>query len=128
MQLQVTAIYASIIVLGLLILANMVSANRARTGISIYAGDDQRLALAIRRHGNLAENAAVALLLLALSEMRGMPLWGLHGLGLLLLISRVAHAVGLHPDRVVAPLRLAGGIGTQLMMLTAAGFLLWSQF
>ena len=128
MLLQITAIYAAIVVVGVVILANIVSAHRGRTGISIYDGGDQRLALAIRRHGNLAENVALALLVLALCEMRGMPDWGVHALGILLVVSRLAHAVGLHPERPTAPLRIAGGAGTQLMLLIAAGFLLFSQF
>lgn len=128
MLLQITAIYAAIIVVGVVILANIVSAHRGRTGVSIYDGGDLRLALAIRRHGNLAENAALALLVLALSEMRGMPGWGVHALGILLIVSRVAHTVGLHPEKPTAPLRIAGGAGTQLMLLIAAGFLLFSQF
>lgn len=128
MPFQITSIYAALAVLGVLILSNIVSANRGRTGISIYHGDDQRLGLAIRRHGNLVENAALALLMLALCEARGMSGWGLHTLGAILIVSRIAHAIGLDADNPMKPLRIAGGVGTQLMLLATTGYLLWSQF
>lgn len=128
MPFQITAIYAATIAFGVLVLSNIVSAHRGRTGISIYHGEDQRLGLAIRRHGNLVENAALALLLLALCEARNMPGWGLHTLGIILVASRLAHAVGLDAANPLKPLRLAGGAGTQVMLLATAGYLLWSQF
>ncbi|MEO3386660.1 MAPEG family protein [Mesorhizobium sp. CAU 1741] len=128
MPFQVTSIYAAMIVLGVLILSNVVSANRGRTGTSIYHGEDQRLGLAVRRHGNLVENAALAMLMLALCEARGLPGWGLHTLGLILVASRIAHAIGLDADNPMKPLRIAGGAGTQLVLLATAGYLLWSQF
>jgi|TARA_A100001391_G_scaffold135519_1_gene94239 hypothetical protein len=127
MLFQISAIYAAIIAVGVLVLSNIVSANRGRTGISVHHGDDQRLALAIRRHGNLVENAALALLLLALCEARGMPGWGLHALGLVLVASRIVHAIGLDAANPMQPLRIAGGVGTQLMLLASATYLLWSQ-
>lgn len=128
MLFSITSIYAAALAVGVIILANIVSAHRSRTGISIFHGDDMRLGLAIRRHGNLAENAALALLLLALCEARGLsPLW-LHAMGLTLLLARLANVVGLDATRPTAPLRIAGGAGTQLMMLAAAGYLVWSQF
>ena len=125
---QITAIYAATIAFGVLVLSNIVSAHRGRAGISIYHGEDQRLGLAVRRHGNLVENAALALLLLALCEARSMPGWGLHTLGIILVASRLAHAVGLDASNPLKPLRLAGGAGTQVMLLATAGYLLWSQF
>jgi uncharacterized membrane protein YecN with MAPEG domain len=128
MSFQVTAIYASILTVWMIALANVVSAKRGQTGISILHGDNKELALWIRRHGNLAENLAVALLLMALCEARGLSSEWLHAMGVLLVIARVAHAIGLDPARPAAPLRLAGGIGTQLAMLGAVVYLVWSQF
>lgn len=128
MPFQISAIYAALVVVGVLVLSNLVSANRGRTGISIHHGDDSRLGVAIRRHGNLIENAALALLLLALCEARGMPGWGLHALGTVLVASRIAHAIGLDASNPTKPLRIAGGAGTQIMLLASAVYLLWSQF
>ncbi|WP_423602104.1 MAPEG family protein [Sphingomonas sp. MS122] len=125
---HVTALYASLIALGVIALANIVSARRGRARISILHGDDLGLALAIRRHGNLVENAPLMLILMGLCEANGLAAPWLHAMGLLFLAARVAHAAGLSADRLMAPLRLAGGIGTQVAMLGAVGYLLWQQF
>jgi len=128
MTFQVTSLYAAILAVGVIILANVVSAQRARAGVSILHGDDMRLALWMRRHGNLVENAALVLLLMALAEAREMPASWLHGAGIVLVLARVVHAVGLDERRPAAPLRIAGGLGTQLVTLGLAGYLLWSLY
>lgn len=128
MSFQVTAVYASILTVWMIVLANIVSAKRGQTGISILHGDNTDLALWIRRHGNLAENLAVALLLMALCEARGLPAEWLHAMGVLLVVARIAHAAGLDPAKPAAPLRLAGGLGTQVAMLGAVVYLVWSLF
>ncbi|MET3581473.1 putative membrane protein YecN with MAPEG domain [Mesorhizobium robiniae] len=127
MTFHITALYASLVALGVFALANIVSAKRGRAGISILHGDKLDLALAIRRHGNLVENAPLMLILMGLCEANGLaPVW-LHAMGIMFLAARVAHAVGLSVDNPKAPLRLAGGIGTQLAMLGAVAYLLWLQ-
>lgn len=128
MTFQVTALYASIFTILVIALANIVSAKRGKAGISILHGDNLNLALWMRRHGNLVENVPLALLLMALCEMRGLaPLW-LNVMGVVLLAARLLHIVGLDPANVRSPLRIGGGVGTQLSMLGAAGYLLWSLF
>lgn len=128
MILQVTALYASIFTIIVIALANIISAKRGKAGISILHGDDLNLALWMRRHGNLVENVPLALLLMALCETRGLPSLWLNIMGVVLLASRLLHLVGLDAANVKSPLRISGGIGTQLSMLGAAGYLLWSQF
>ncbi|PSJ57992.1 MAPEG family protein [Kumtagia ephedrae] len=125
MSFQITALYASILTVMVIVLANVVSAKRGRSGISILDGGDADLALWMRRHGNLVENAPLALLLMAFCEARGLgPTW-LHAIGIVLIASRALHLVGLDAKRVTSPLRIAGGVGTQLAMLAAAAYLLW---
>jgi uncharacterized membrane protein YecN with MAPEG domain len=125
MSFQITALYASLLTVMVIVLANVVSAKRGRSGISILDGGDADLALWMRRHGNLVENAPLALLLMAFCEARGLgPTW-LHAIGIVLIASRALHLVGLDAKRVTSPLRIAGGVGTQLAMLGAAAYLLW---
>jgi uncharacterized membrane protein YecN with MAPEG domain len=128
MTFHITALYASLVALGVLVLANIVSAKRGRAGISILHGDNLDLALAIRRHGNLIENVPLMLILMGLCEANDLaPVW-LHAMGIVFLAARAAHLAGLSVDKITAPLRLAGGIGTQLTMLGAVTYLLWLQF
>lgn len=126
MSFQVTAVYACLVTVWVIVLANIVSVKRGRTGISILHGNSVNLALWIRRHGNLVENAALALLLMALCEARDMPPAWLHAIGALLIAARLAHAAGLDATRPGAPLRIIGGAGTQFAMLAAVAYLIWS--
>lgn len=128
MTFHITALYASIIAIGVIILSNIVSARRGRAGISILHGDDLGLALAIRRHGNLIENAPLMLILMGLCEAQGLGAPWLHAMGIGFIAARLAHVAGLSADRLLAPLRLAGGIVTQIAMLGAVGYLLSQQF
>jgi uncharacterized membrane protein YecN with MAPEG domain len=128
MTFQITAFYASILTIAVIVLANIISAKRGKAKISILHGDDLDLALWIRRHGNLVENVPLALILMALCEARGLsPLW-LNSMGIALLAARASHLIGLNTTNPAAPLRIAGGAVTQLAMLGAVGYLLWSQF
>jgi hypothetical protein len=125
MHLYVTGLYAGILALILGWLGFQVGAMRGRTGISILHGDNMELAEKIRRHANFTENVPLALILLAILELNGSSAWLLHGLGVVLVASRVAHPLGLHHDRVQHPLRAAGAGGTALVTLVAALTALW---
>jgi uncharacterized protein len=128
MTFQATTLYASILTLLVIVLANIVSAKRGATGISILDGDNPALALWMRRHGNLVENLPLALILMGLCEARGLTPFWLNAMGITLVAARLAHLAGLDAANPKAPLRIAGGVGTQLSMLGAVGYLVWSLF
>ena len=128
MTFPITAFYAAIATILVIVLANIVSAKRAATGISILHGDNIELALWMRRHGNLMETLPFALLLMAFCEARGLPSLWLNVMGIVLLSARVLHAIGLDAHNVRSALRMVGGVATQLSMLGAAAFLLSSLF
>jgi uncharacterized membrane protein YecN with MAPEG domain len=125
---QATALYASILTVLVIILANIVSAKRGGAGISILHGDNLDLAVWMRRHGNLVENLPLALLLMALCEARGLTPFWLNAMGITLVVARLLHLVGLDATNPKSPLRIAGGVGTQLAMAGAVGYLVWSLF
>ena len=54
--------------------------------------------------------------------------WIGHGLGIALLLARIAHPLGLHHDNVRSPLRGIGAGGTILVTLIAAVMLIWGFF
>lgn len=128
MSFPVTSLYAALFTLLVIVLANVISARRGKAGISILHGDDMGLALWIRRHGNLVENLPLALILMGLCEASGLPPLWLHAVGIVLILARLAHLLGLNTNNPAAPLRIIGGAGTQLVLLAAAGWLVWSQF
>lgn len=124
---HITSIYAALVAILFIVLANIVSYHRARTGISILHGTDILLATWIRRHGNLAEAAPLALILMGLTEVAGATAPWLHAMGGALVLSRLLHVAGLDAVNAKSPLRIAGGVGTQLSMAGAVGFLLWTS-
>ncbi len=122
----VTSLYVAILALGAIVLSNIVSAQRGKTGISILHGDDMTLALWMRRHGNFMETVPLVLLLMALAEARGAPVNLLHGMGIVLVLARISHVFGMSVTNSKHPLRILGGVATQIVMLAGIGFLLWN--
>jgi hypothetical protein len=76
----------------------------------------------IRAHGNLIENAPLVLILMGLLEMQGIADWKLHILGSLFFLFRILHAYGISISRESTPYRLAGTIGSWLIMLSMSGY------
>ena len=128
MAFPITSLYAPLLALLFIVLSNIVSAKRATHRVSIGDGGNAQLHLWIRRHGNLAENLPLVLLLMALTEARGLPAPWLHAMGIVLILARLLHLFGLHETNPATPLRIIGGAGTMLPMLAAALYLLWTQF
>ena len=125
MNFSVTSLYAAVFAILAAVLANIVSAKRARADISILHGGDMNLALWIRRHGNLAETIPLALILMGLTEARALPPAWLHAAGLVLVAARIMHVAGLDATRTKSPLRIMGGAGTQAATLALAGYLVF---
>ena len=82
---------------------------------------------AIRAHANFSEYTPLALVLLLLLEVMGLQNALLHGLGMLLLTGRLAHALGISRERAGAKLRVTGMVLTVSMLLFEMYFLIWLQ-
>ena len=95
MSLQITALYAALNGLLLIVLSWMVVSNRRASNTGRGAGDNPVLERAIRAHGNFTEYVPLGLLLLAIAELNGLPGIYIHGFGAALFIARVFHAWGL---------------------------------
>ena len=69
---------------------------RMRRAGKVSLGDcgDRKLMRAQRVHANFAEYVPFALILMALAEAQGASIWLIHGMGVALLIGRIAHAHG----------------------------------
>ena len=114
MTIPITALYAALLVAVLVCLTTRIGLLRAKTGISILDGGSKQVAVEMRRHGNFAEHVPLLIVLMAIVEINGGSPLFLHVVGLVLVICRIAHPLGLHPDRVQTPLRLVGAVGTSL--------------
>ena len=121
----ITAIYAALLVAIGIYLMFRVGAMRGSKGISILHGDDMELATAIRRHDNFTENVPLALILMGIVEANGGNALLLHVLGAALVLSRIAHPVGLQHDRATHPMRAVGAGGTLLVTIALGAVALW---
>jgi uncharacterized membrane protein YecN with MAPEG domain len=124
----VTSIYAALGALLVIVLALRVVMQRRKGAIGLGDGGDRDLQQCIRVHANAIENLPLALLMLLLLELRGIPAPWLHGLGAALILARILHAWGFSRRKGVSFGRFAGTLGTWLVMLAMAAMLLVHAF
>ncbi len=122
----VSFLYAGLLGLLLVALSTQVVLARRRYRVRLGSGTDEGMQQAIRVQANFAEYVPFAVLLLVLAEITGLPAAAVHGAGLLLVASRVLHAVGLtrSPGRTFG--RFYGTAGTWLVILGLSLWLLWA--
>lgn len=114
----ITAAFLVVMQMGLMLSVGM---HRASAKIGVGHGEDEDLHRKIRRHANLAENAALFLVALALAELSGAATFYVTVLAIVFVLARTSHAMaftsssGSHSPqgRVVFPMmRLFGAFGT----------------
>ena len=115
---SITLFFASCCALLQVALTALVILRRAQTGVDFLDGGDQRLLRRMRAHGNLAETAPLALLLMALLEYGGVGALWLWSLGASLLLGRCLHAYSLLTDNAAWSRR--GGMVLTLAVLSLA--------
>ncbi|WP_432201328.1 MAPEG family protein [Erythrobacter sp. W53] len=133
-----TALLGAFLIVLQVILMLSVGLHRAK-GQFIGNGDDRDLERKVRRHGNLAENSGLFLVVLALLEIiAGQTSWVL-GLCILFGVARLLHAVGFsslagsHGEdltgarKAFAGMRAMGAFGTLATALGAAGAIVVTQ-
>lgn len=122
----ITALYAALVALLLLVLGARISLMRRSTRVGIGAGGDPLLERAIRAHANAVEWSLPLLLLLLVAELnRAAPLL-LHVCGIALLLARVLHAAGLSQAAGKSFGRMAGIALTWIVLIVLALWDLWA--
>ena len=116
--------YAGLLGLLLVALSAQVVLARRRYRVGLGAGSEEDLQQAIRVQANFAEYVPFAVILLVMAELTGLPLPALHGAGVLLVASRILHAIGLtqSPGRSFG--RFYGTAGTWLMIVALSLWIL----
>jgi len=104
----VTALYAGLYALLLLLLAAAVSRQRRSLKVGLGHGDHPPLERAIRAHGNSVEWGLPMLLLLLVAELDHTSRTILHICGILFIVARLIYAVGLSRDAGASRGRLIG--------------------
>lgn len=124
----ITALYAGLLAVFIVLLAARVAKFRHANKIGIGEGDNRTLARMIRVHGNAIENVPLGLLLLLLCELVGTTPNVLHLCGVALVLGRVAHAVGLSRTAGASAGRVAGMALSWTAMVLMAGVLVGAFF
>jgi hypothetical protein len=91
---------------------------RRRNRQSLGDGGHHDLLLAVRRHGNFAENAALFLAGFTLLELAGGGRIGLAVLCAAFVLGRISHAIGLSMPKTVNRFRVGGVALTAFVGLT----------
>jgi hypothetical protein len=91
----ITAIYAAVLTLLVLVLAARIVVYRNQHRIGIGDGDDKLLRRMIRVHGNAVEYVPLLLILMLTAELIGVTANWLHPIGITFVVGRVLHAYGL---------------------------------
>lgn len=90
-----TSLYAGPLAVLYIAISYYITVLRQRTKTNLGSGEDPLLIRMVRVHGNFAEYAPFALILVALVELGGGPAAVVHALGAGLVVSRLLHAYGL---------------------------------
>lgn len=113
----IVTLYAGLLgILYLLLAANVIRIRRADR-ISLGDGGNALLERRIRAHGNFAEYAPIALVLIALAEAGGGATALIHGFGIALVLGRAMHAFALSS----LTRRPAARVGGMILTLTVIG-------
>jgi uncharacterized membrane protein YecN with MAPEG domain len=127
MSIPITLTYASIFALFALVLSFRAGSFRGKAGISVLYGDPANMELAerVRVHQNFLEYVPMILIVMGAIEASGGSSMFLYVVGDLLIIARIAHAIGLKYANMAHKGRLIGTGGTALITFATAGYGLW---
>jgi len=133
----ISALIAAVLAIMQVVFMLSAGGHRTKTGIGVGTDGDLQLERKVRRHGNLAENAALFIVLLMLAEMTIVPSKVVLILGIIFIIGRIFHAIaftslaGSHGEdgsKLFKVARWIGALGTAIGLLGAAGYILAGIF
>ena len=117
-MLTVTPIYAGLAAFMLVALSVRVIRGRGVARVGLGDGDNLTLRRAMRAHGNFVEYVPLVLLLMALAEFQAAAAWQVHLVGVLLLVGRLAHALGVSREPEPRNFRVVGMALTFAALIT----------
>jgi uncharacterized membrane protein YecN with MAPEG domain len=125
---QAAALQVGLLIVLMLGLKLYVGNRRAR--FKVPSGDvtHAEFSRATRVQLNAVEDVPVLMIGIAALAALGMPAWYIHLAGFVLLVSRIAHAVGLAGSSGYSTGRVVGTVGTLLVYLAVAGALIVHAF
>ncbi len=119
-SLSITPLYAGILALMFVGLAVHVIRGRLSKLIGLGTGGDDDMLTRVRMHGNFGEYVPLCLVLMLILELGGTSVLFMHGIGIALVLGRIAHAYGLSKSAGATPYR-AFGMVTVFIVLVGGG-------
>ena len=126
-MLIVTALYTAILALIMIFLAYMTSARRKEAKINLGTGNDDVMERRSRAFGNFIEFTPMFILLMAMIEMQGYGTEYVHALGIVTVIGRILHAMGMTKSIKIINGRFVGAILTYISLFVAGAFVLYQS-
>lgn len=129
MIVPVTAVFAAVLGLLLIVLSLLVSRHRLRLKQNMGVSEDIDFQATVRAHGNLVEYAPIGLIMLAIAELNGVSGTLIYWTGLGFVAGRLLHAFGMingHGGPHMA--RMAGILLTWLAIVVLALLLMWNVY
>lgn len=116
----ITPFYASLLIILYIYMAKRVINNRwkYKTGLGTVEGE---LEQTVRAHGNFSEYVPLALVMITFLEIQGWRFEVIHGLCLMLLISRMLHFMGMVKSRNASKGRFYGTAMTFGVLILSGG-------
>ena len=108
----ISALTAGILMLLQMLLMFTAADQRRRHGPAVGDAVEPGMIRAVRRHGNLAENAAIFIVTVALLELLGGGRLWVEILCAVFIVARLLHALGLSLQNTTNAFRIAGVLGT----------------
>jgi uncharacterized membrane protein YecN with MAPEG domain len=129
MLIPITGLYTGILGLILLFLSMQVSKERLKQKCPIGENGSATLLEAIRRHGNFVEWVPFTLILMAICESNSLASGYLHSVGVLLVLARLMHPLGIkHNEMPPNPLKAIGAGITFLLVFVLSITVIWQWF
>lgn len=128
MHLPVTLLYAAVLGLLFVVLTFNVLRWRVNSIVDPTRYDSAKADRVARVQGNFSESVPLALILIAGLELNGAPALLLHGLGILLVVARLSHAIGMTRKPLISVGRILGIQATLMMLLVASIAALFMAF
>ncbi len=128
MNIFITLIYAAILALIFVALSVRVIKHRFSTQVVLGDGGHHKLSVAIRTHANFTEYIPLALILLMGIEIMSYPSAVVHAFGIVLVLGRLSHSLGLATKNGVGIFRPIGVIATLAIMIASALMVLVRSF
>jgi uncharacterized membrane protein YecN with MAPEG domain len=129
MIVPVSAVFAAVLGVLLIVLSLLVSRHRLRLQKGLGVNEDIDFQAAVRAHANLTEYAPIGLIMLAVAELNGVSGTLIYWVGMGFVAGRLLHAFGMINGRGGPHMaRMVGILLTWLAILVLSILLFWNVF